>query len=311
MRKTVRDDNMPDDRVPAATPSLARAFEEQRALLHATISDQDLSSSKAVSAARRALDKTAVRFADQTQDIQLQKAGLWLLEMVKSGAGVLDRAARADIVWQEVPKLSKRTLAGSTLFYTSALIFIAAGFIQGSRLTMLAGITLSAMRFFDPKDWKYFLSKIPLIGRKKTPLLTNQSGQNFKANAHILVEAQGYVDALADALKTADHILLRLAEPQAQTGWNDDKRLLGFVQNLLEAKAVNDGDFALKLISTELESILRADGIEIVNYTPKKAFMFDVLPALDLQSGKMEQAAPALVKNGDIVRRGTVWSAGQ
>jgi len=295
--------------LPATVPSLARAFETEREILRANISQDGLSSQKAVVAARQALDRTGERFADSTEDMQLQKAGLWLLEMVKSGAGVLDRGAHADIVWREVPRPPSRIWAGRTLFYGAAGAFMLAGFVQGSRLTMLAVLVMALLRFFDPKDWKYFLAKIPFIGRKKTPLLEAPGGQAFLADAHISVEANGYVDALAESLRTADHVLLRLAEPAHKILWSDDDRLIGLVQGLLEAGAADDGGFALKLVETELAGLLRADDIEIVSYSPKTAKYFDVLPALDMDQDGMQQAAPALIKDGAILRRGTVWKA--
>jgi hypothetical protein len=298
------------ENLPSVVPSLARAFEDERENLRMAISNQDLSSTIAVREAKRSLDRTGSLFVTQTEDMQLQKAGLWLLEMVKSGAGVLDRGAKADVVWREVPQNSKRIIAGSTLFYGTAAVFMAAGFVQGSRLTMLAALVLAGLRFFDPKDWKRLLEKIPLIGRRKRKLLEAPSGQSFLADAHISVEAGGYVDSLADALRTADHILLRLSEPAQETDWRHDKRLIGFVQGMLEAKDANDSGFAMKLVGSELETILRSDGIEIVNYTKKSAHMFDVLPALDFDGKKPKQAAPALVSDGEVLRRGSVWVAG-
>jgi len=301
------------DNLPATIPSLARAFENERETLRTLIAGEDLSSSKAVSEARRALDRTGDIFARATDDIQIQKAGLWLLEMVKSGAGVLDRGAKADVVWREVPPSSARVIAGSTLFYGTALFFGIAGFLLESRITMLSATVLAALRFFDPKDWKNLLGKIPLIGRAlghgRQKLLEAPEGHRFLADAHVSVEAAGYVDALAEALRTADHVLRRLAEPVLETSWMDDARLMSFVQGLLEARSVDDGHFALKLVGSELESILNADGIEVVNYSRKNSKLFDILPALDLQDGKTKQAAPALILGDKVLRRGTVWKA--
>jgi len=297
------------ENLPTTIPSLARAFEKEREDLRALITGEDLSSHKAVSEARRALDRTGDIFARTTDDIQIQKAGLWLLEMVKSGAGVLDRGARADVVWREVPPTSPRVIAGSTLFYGAALFFMLAGILQASRLTILAAMVMAALRFFDPKDWKNLLGKIPFFGRNKQKLLEAPDGNRFLADAHVSVEAAGYVDALAEALRTADHVLLRLAEPVLETTWTDDGRLMRFVQGLLEARSVDDGHFALKLVGSELESILNADGIEVVNYSRKTAKLFDILPALDLEDGKTKQAAPALMQGDKVLRRGTVWQA--
>lgn len=301
------------DNLPATIPSLARAFENEREELRALITGEDLSSHKAVSEARRALDRTGDIFAAKTDDIQIQKAGLWLLEMVKSGAGVLDRGAKADIVWREVPPTSPRIIAGSTLFYGAALFFGLAGFLMESRITMMSATVLAGLRFFDPKDWKNLLGKIPFIGRilgkNKQKLLEASDGHRFLADAHVSVEAAGYVDALAEALRTADHVLLRLAEPVLESTWTDDARLMSFVQGLLEARSVDDGHFALKLVGSELESILNADGIEVVNYSRKSSKLFDILPALDLEDGKTKQAAPALMQGDKVLRRGTVWQA--
>lgn len=301
------------DNLPATIPSLARAFENEREALRALITSEGLSAHKAVSEARRALDRTGDIFAHTTDDIQIQKAGLWLLEMVKSGAGVLDTGAKADVVWREVPPRSARIIAGSSLFYGTALLFGIAGFVLESRITMMSATVLAALRFFDPKDWKNLLGKIPFIGRVlgrgKQKLLEAPDGHRFLADAHVSVEAAGYVDALADALRTADHVLLRLAEPVLETRWTDDARLMRFVQGLLEARAVDDGHFALKLVGSELESILNADGIEVVNYSRKTARLFDILPALDLADGKTKQAAPALMQGDKVLRRGTVWQA--
>ncbi len=296
--------------LPATLPSLARVFENEREALRTLINNEGLSSQRAVSEARRALDRTGDVFAASTDDMQIQKAGLWLLEMVKSGAGVLDRGARADIVWREVPRRSVRVIAGSTLFYGTAGFFVLAGLVQGSGMTMLAGAVLAGLRFFDPRDWKDFIArKIALFGRGKQKLLEAPDGNRFLAAAQVSVEAAGYVDALAEALRTADHVLMRLAEPVSGQHWTDDGRLTALVQNLLEAGAAGDGEFAMKLIGGELTTILNADGVKIVNYSRKTAKLFDILPGFDVQNGKMKQAAPALLIGDTVLRRGTVWKS--
>jgi len=93
----------------------------------------------------------------------------------------------------------------------------------------------------------------------------------------------------------------------AQVSWHDNTRLMGVVQNLLEAKQSGDHDYALKLIDQELGSLLGAEGIDVVAYAPKTANLFDVLPSLG--ETKTRMAAPALVKDGRVIRRGSVWMA--
>ncbi len=292
------------DNLPAIPPSLASAFEPERQDLQLALTD-DLTAAQMVGEARRALDRTGANFSSSTQDPKLQKTGLWLIEMVKAGAGILDRASHADVVWSETAPRPVRKWAGRSLFYSAAGLFALAGFVQGSGLTMLGAAVLAGLRFFDPKDWGHLLQKIPFI--KGPPALEDQSGRRLEAEAHIRTDANGFITQLVDALKTADHILIRLAEPQKETHWRENNRLMGFVQNLLEAEGAKDGDFALTLIKQELKSVLSGEGIELVTYSSKTKSLFDVLPAIGETKTKM--AAPALKVGDQILRRGTVWQA--
>jgi len=292
------------ENLPSVVPSLARAFEPERQALQTALTPE-LSVAQVVGEARRALDRAGVAFTHEVSDIGLQKSGLWLLEMVKAGAGILDRATGADVVWSERAAKPKRQWAGRSLFYGAAGLFAVAGFLQGSMLTIFTAAALAALRFFDPKDWGHLLDKIPF--RKKTIALEDHSGRHMEAEAFIRADAHGFITQLVEALKTADHILLRLAEPETQTDWRDNPRLIGMMQSLLEAENAGDGDFALTLIKQEMTSVLAGEEIELVTYSKKTKDMFDILPALGETETKM--AAPALVSNGKILRRGTVWQS--
>ena len=292
------------ENLPSITPSLATAFEPERQGLQLALTD-DLSSAQIVGEARRALDRAGAAFSASTQDPKLQKTGLWLIEMVKAGAGVLDRANHADIVWSETAQRPARKWAGRSLFYGAAGLFAAAGFVQGSGLTILGAAVLAGLRFFDPKDWGHVLHKLPFI--KRAPALEDQTGRRLEAAAQIRTDTQGFVTQLVDALKTADHILTRMAEPKGETQWRDNSRLMGLVQSLLEAENAGDGDFALTLIKQELISVLSGEGVELISYSAKTKSLFDVLPAIGESETKM--AAPALMAGEHVLRRGTVWRA--
>jgi len=207
---------------------------------------------------RQALQNALSAFARTTDDPTLQKAGLWLIEVIKSGAGVLDRAVSTDITYVET----------------------------GTPSTGMSA----------------------LLPRGKPPsALEDHTGRQFKAEARLSVDAAGLIGQIEDALKTADHILSRLAEPQSQTHWADTPRLAAMLQNLLEAGGAADSDFALELIEKELPSLLNSGGISVVEYTKKTAKYFDELPGLG-EGKKIEMAAPALIReDGSVLRRGTVW----
>jgi len=293
---------MSDENLPAIVPSLARVFEPERQALKQSLS-HDMPATQIVLAARRALDRAGAAFSKDLSDPDMTKAGLWLLEIVKSGAGILDQAADARVTWSEVAAKPARKIAGRGLFYGAAGIFALAGLLQGEFLAVGAAGILAGLRFFDPRDWGHLKYKIPFI--KRPPAIEDQSGRRMLAEAHITANPQGFVDQLAEGLKTADHILLRLAEPALETHWRDDARLMTLVQSLLEAEGAGDGDFALKLIKQEMNSVLKAEGIEQVTYSKKTQHLFDVLPSIGEAGIKM--AAPALMSGDQVIRRGTVW----
>ena len=286
-------------------PSLYASFETERDNLISAIADSALAPGQIVTAARKALDRTGKHFSAQTQDMKLQRAGLWLLEMVKSGASVLDQGTKAEIVWHEVPAKRAPYPWAQNLFYIAGFGLVVWSISQDSRQGAIAGITLMILRFLDPDNWRGRFDRFKFWKRNKNKMEFGDGAA--KAEARIQVNAHGFVTALSESLKTADHILSRLAEPSIETHWRDDTRLMHFVQGLLEAGQSEDGDFALTLIGKELESILAAEGIKRLEYNKKTAGYFDVMPALDQTETKV--AAPALMAGDQLIVRGTVWSS--
>jgi len=303
-------DNLPaktPSNLPAQIPSLARAFEPSRQALQQGL-NADQSTAQIVTQTRRALDKAGAEFQRQTDDPNIQKAGLWLIEMVKAGAGVLDHGTDAQVSWNEVAAPQMRKWAGRGLYYGAAGIFALIGIAQTSGLVVMCAAVLAGLRFFDPKDWGHLVSKLAFTRLpffKSAPRLEDNTGRHLQASAHVKTDTQGFINSLTDALKTADHILLRLAEPADLAHWREDKRLMGLVQSLLEARGARDGDYALKLIDQELSSVLLGEGVEIVSYSKKTKHMFDVMPAMGVKG--TQEVAPALVSGERLLRKGTVW----
>ena len=300
---------------PASTeltvPSLLPAFAAERVELERALSargETALSSAQIVSAIRGALDRTGAAFARSTEDPALQKTGLWLIEVIKSGAGVLDRAVTADISYVETgtPARGVSALLGKpSLFYGTAAVLGLVGLVQGAGLVIFCAALLAGLHTLEPKRWKQFLRLLP---RGKPPAaLEDHTGRQYKAEARLSVDAAGLIGQIEDALKTADYILSRLAEPQVQDHWADTPQLAAMLQNLLEAGGAGDSDFALELIEKELPSLLRSGGISVVTYSKTTSEYFDELPGIGA-GAKIEMAAPALLReNGSILRRGTVW----
>ena len=298
-------------RTDVTEPSLLTGFVRERAALEKALSvrgEGALSSAQTVSAIRSALDRTGAAFARTTEDPALQKAGLWLIEVIKSGAGVLDRAVTADVIYVETgtPSAGVPGLLGKpTLFYGAAGLLAVVGLVQGAGLVVLSAAILAGLHTLEPKRWKKLMAVLP---RTKQPAaLEDQSGRQYTAEARLTLDAAGLIGQIEDALKTADHIILRLAEPQAQTHWADTPRLAAMLQNLLEAGGAGDPDFAMDLIRKELPSLLQSGGVSIVDYSKKTQDYFDELPGIG-EGAKIEMAAPALIReDGSVLRRGTIW----
>ncbi len=290
-----------------SAPSLIAAFSGERDALQLALRE-DMSPAQTVVAVRSALDRAAARFAGTTEDPALQKAGLWLIEVVKSGAGVLDRATQAEVTYVETgtPTTGIAGLLGQpTLFYGAAGVLALVGVVQASGLAILSAAVLAALHTLEPKRFKKLLALLP---RSKPPAaLEDQSGRQFTAEARLTTDAPGLVGQIMDALKTADAILERLAEPTPETHWADTPRLAALLQNLLEAGGAEDSDFAMELIGKELPGLLASGGISVVTYDRKTREYFDELPGMG-EGAKIEMAAPALLReDGTVLRRGTVW----
>lgn len=294
--------------VPAhISPSLARAFEPERRKLQSVLTGTDLTAAQIVAETRRALDRAGQTFGETHTDPAIHKTGLWLLEIVKAGAGVLDQGTGADIIWHEVtppPKPKKRL--GQGVFYAAAAALFIFSVLDGSRLGVITAASLATLRALDQDNFAALFQKLPFARRPEA--IEDLSGRANKAEARITANTAKYISIIADSLRTADHILLRIAEPETETHWRHDQRLMALVQGLLEAARSDDGDFALKLISRELDTILVAEGIQQIEYSGKTADMFDVLPGIG--GSGTQTAAPALIAGDEVVRRGTVWDSG-
>ena len=288
-----------DTNLPAL--SLSQHFAAESRALALRPSD---SPAEAVGEVRRVLDRTAARYARTVEDPQLQRTGQWLIEIVKSGTGLIDRASHADIVWDEVAPRRDWTIgARDSLFYAGAGLLGLAGLVQGVGLALWGAVGLAGVHALTRTRLR-----IPFMPRPKA--IADNSGRMQRASAVVRLDPDGLVRQVTDALNTADHILLRLSAPQTEAHWRDDARLTALLQGLLEAGRAGDEGFALELTRRELPSLLEGAGLSQVEYSKKRADWFDRLPAMG-EGPKEETAAPALVtEDGRVVRRGTVWVRG-
>ncbi|WP_147405894.1 hypothetical protein [Litorimonas taeanensis] len=291
-------------------PSLALHFAQERTYLRKALKP-DLTPAQVVGEARRALDRTGLSFTRSVTDPQIQKSGLWLLEIIKSGAGVLDRATQADVQIVEIaPKTS--LLDGLKVwrpgvFYISAAGLATLGLLQGTGLVVVSAGLLAGLHAVTTLK-SNVLERIPFF--KTQNRLPAPDGRNLSAEAFIRTDTAGFLNQISDALATADHILARMVQTEPESQWHENAALMALFQNLLEARSSDDGKYALEVIGKEMKSLLMGVGVEAIDYDKTSAHWFDELPALVINEGdpEIEMAAPALVtKEGRLLKRGTVW----
>jgi len=288
---------------PSGLPSLREQFRPERERLRRELST-DQSPSEIVVAGRKALDRVGASIGASDQlTPDLRKTAIWLLEIVKSNTALFDEGREARIEWREIPKEKGWQQMADGLFFVLAAGLGLYAYMQQAALAFTAIMALSVFRLFDPVLWRKIRARLPFA--KTRPLALEDLRSRYQIDATIDADPQSLLSHIDDSLATADHILARLSLPDQSSLWHDNPRLIGLIHSLLEAKTGKDGDFAIKLIDQELGAILKTEGIDIVSYEKNTAHMFDRLPAIGTIDTHM--AAPALVKDGVILRRGTIW----
>ena len=286
-------------------PSLREAFRPERDRLSRDLT-MATPPAQIVMEGRKALDRIAHEIGNRpSTSPQIRKTALWLIEIVKSNAALFDQGRETKIKWREVPTDQSRTKLANLVFFGAAAAMMVAAFIFKNGGVLYGVGALAGLRLLEPKLLQTVTQKLPFM--KSKPLAIEDLRSRYQIEAQIEADPQAFLSHVDDSLSAADHILARLALPSEELSWHDNTRLMGVVQNLLEAKESGDRDYAIKLIDQELGSLLGAEGIEVVKYNRKRAELFDVLPSLGETETRM--AAPALIKDGRVIRRGTIWAA--
>ena len=286
-------------------PSLRETFRPERDRLSRELS-LSMSPAQIVIEGRRALDHVASQMGDKPQlNPQIRKTALWLLEIVKSNTGLFDQGRDTRIHWREVPEDKPRGYWANIAFLGGAAAMMVAALVFKNGGALYAVGALAALRLLDPKMRQAIAQKFPFV--KTKPLAIEDLSARYQIEAAIEADPQAFLSHIDDSLAAADHILARLSIPQAQSNWYEHPRLMGLLQNLLEAQMGGDSAYAMKLIDQELGSLLGGEGIEVIQYSKKQNNLFDSLPSLDALQTHM--AAPALIKDGQVIRRGSIWTA--
>lgn len=139
--------------------------------------------------------------------------------------------------------------------------------------------------------------------------LTQKDTREMQARGVPCVDAQAAVRMLAEICQAADVCVSDLVLLEQETGTarlsgTADEAMIDLLASLLEAKASGRGELALRSLA-QAEQYLHMLGIETMEYSAENAAMFDVLPTM----GEARTIRPALVQDGQVIRRGTAACA--
>jgi len=138
-----------------------------------------------------------------------------------------------------------------------------------------------------------------LAGMKRQP-----DAMRMQARGVACVDAQAAVRLLRELCQAADVCVGDLAMLERENGMarlsgTADEAMIELLSSLLEAKASGRGELALRSLA-QAEQYLHMLGMETLAYSTEHAALFDILPTM----GETRTIRPALVRDGQVIRRG-------
>lgn len=123
-----------------------------------------------------------------------------------------------------------------------------------------------------------------------------------------IAHVHAFLNCIADALSYADKALDEQTSRKEGGFLDKETQILKLFQDLFEAKAFHDGDWALKKIS-HIQAILWEQGIAVKEFDPMDAadaISFDVEPSPDPSITRHMTIRPAFIKENRVLLRGRV-----
>ena len=256
--------------------TLTQAFEAERQSLLAELGGAK-TPQEAIAASHRALHRVAATLQRAEDDEVSRQQKQAVLAVVLAAPGLMDAAgARGELVLPEkgTEKTRRAGAAGEAL--GGALLLVVAVFLLFSAkiipalVLALGGVLLYAGKALEQR-------------------------RELLARGVPTVDAQALVRGLADLCRAADTCLADLQilgrEDRLRTGRENEETVLSLMASLLESPDAP---------SEEAKQALRMLGIDVVDFSPKQAAYFDILPTLS----QGRTLRPALLRAGKLLRKG-------
>jgi hypothetical protein len=130
-----------------------------------------------------------------------------------------------------------------------------------------------------------------------------------KVNVQLkITHVHAFLNCIADALSYADKAMNEQASEKEGGFLEKETQILKLFQDLFEAKAFQDGEWALKKIP-HIQAILWDQGIVVKEFDPMDAagsLVFDVEPGADPSISRHVTIRPAFIKGKRVLLRGRV-----
>jgi len=123
-----------------------------------------------------------------------------------------------------------------------------------------------------------------------------------------ITHVHAFLNCIADALSYADKALNEQTSEKEGGFLEKETQILKLFQDLFEAKAFHDGEWALKKIP-HIQAILWEQGIVVKEFDPMDAadiLLFDIEPGADPPISRHVTIRPAFIKGKRVLLRGRV-----
>ena len=183
---------------------------------------------------------------------------------------------------------------------------------QKKKAALTAGaFLLGALAVYEAVDGRMLFAALQLAGGALAAygLCSSGAAGGMRARGVIRINAGETVRRLAALCRAADICADDLAALDSASGaarlsGTADEGMLDLLSALMEAKASGRNEKAMRSLS-QAEQYLHMLGIETIVFSGGNAAMFDVLPTL----GESRTIRPALLKDGEVLRRGVAACA--
>jgi len=243
---------------------------------------------QAIAACAMALEQTACELAQDEQDDMARQRMQAVLACARRAPQMLRAcAARGELVLVEAAAASK-----------------AEKLRRGA--TLLGGFLLAALAVYEVIEGRMAFAAMQLAGACLLTIGGREKGtQSVKARGVAFVDAEMAVRMLREMCQAADVcvsdlMLLEKEAGMARLSGSADEAMMDLLVSQLEAKASGRPELAMRSLD-RAEQYLHMLGVEVVFFDQENAAWFDVLPTM----GEARTIRPALLKDGQILRRGT------